>query len=203
MSRAAAAVIVEGHGEQQSAARTLLTRIWTEVIGAEYLHVLPPIRRPRQKITDAPELLKAIDLAELKLAEVTGYDRKFVIVLFDADEDAACVVGPRLQSLVAADRSHLDIAVTIAVTEYETWFVGAAESLGQYLELKAGVASPDPERARQGKGTILKLTHGRYGETVDQPRFTARMDLSLCRQRCPSFDKLCRELAKRADLSSR
>ena len=35
---------------------------------------------------------------------------------------------------------------------------------------------------------------GHYSETVDQPALTAKMDLDLCRERSPSFDKLCREL---------
>jgi predicted ATPase len=37
----------------------------------------------------------------------------------------------------------------------------------------------------------------KYSETIDQPAMTADMDLSLCRRRSPSFDKLCRELEKR------
>jgi hypothetical protein len=80
--------------------------------------------------------------------------------------------------------------------EFETWFVGAESSLSAYFDLEGTNVSTDPETTRQGKGTVLKLTHGRYGETVDQPRFSAMMDLNECRRRCPSFDKLCRELSK-------
>lgn len=197
MSRAAAAVIVEGHGEQQSAARTILSRIWTEVAGADYLHVLRPIRRPRQKLARTEDLLKAIDLAALKLEEV-DYARKFIVVLFDADEDAACTLGPHLQMVANRERPHLDIAVTLAVKEFETWFIASAESLTDYFDLTAAAIGENPESARQGKATVLKLTRGRYGETVDQPRFTAKMDLALCRARSRSFDKLCRELEKRS-----
>jgi hypothetical protein len=198
VTRAAAAVIVEGHGEQQSAARTILSRIWTEIAGADYLHVLPPIRRPRQKLARAEEFLKAIDLAALKLGEVENYEQKFIVVLFDADDDPACILGPQLQAIAHRERPHLDIAVTLAVTEFETWFVAAAESLSDYFDLAAADVSPSPESARQGKGTVLKFTRGRYGETVDQPRFSAKMDLTLCRARSSSFDKLCRELEKRS-----
>jgi hypothetical protein len=82
----------------------------------------------------------------------------------------------------------------VANLEYETWFVGAAESLSDFIDVPAHVPdSPETERCR--KGWVEQRTKsGRYSETIDQPRFTARMDLIACRRRCPSFDKLCREL---------
>ena len=36
----------------------------------------------------------------------------------------------------------------------------------------------------------------KYSESIDQAKLTAHMDLSLCRTRAPSFDKLCRELER-------
>jgi hypothetical protein len=83
--------------------------------------------------------------------------------------------------------------------EYETWFVAAAESLGQYLELSSDEAIPDdPEGARFGKGWIEHRFKGpKYSPTLDQPAMTARMDLEQCRRRSASFDKLCRDLAQR------
>jgi hypothetical protein len=196
MNRIAVAAIVEGHGEQQSAVRTLVSRIWTELLGGYYAHVLVPIRRPRHKVVKPEELLKAIDLAELKLRVLDGYDAKLILVLLDADADRPCELGPQLLKIAQTERSHLQVSVVIANVEFETWFVGAASSLTAYFDLEGTNVSTDPETARQGKGTVLKLTRGRYGETVDQPRFSATMDLNECRRRCPSFDKLCRELAK-------
>lgn len=58
MSRLNVAPIVEGHGEQQSAIRTLITRVWTEIAGGEYVHVLRPIRRPRAHLVNPTELLR-------------------------------------------------------------------------------------------------------------------------------------------------
>jgi len=196
MNRIAVAAIVEGHGEQQSAVRTLVSRIWTELLGGDYAHVLVPIRRPRHKVVKPEELLKAIDLADLKLAAVQGYDAKLILVLLDADDDRPCELGPQLLNVARRERSHLPISVVIANVEFETWFVGAASSLSAYFDIAGTNVSADPEAARQGKATVLKLTRGRYGETVDQPRFSAIMDLAECRRRCPSFDKLCRELGK-------
>jgi hypothetical protein len=62
------------------------------------------------------------------------------------------------------------------------------------------VIPEDPEGQRAGKAWVQKRYRGvKYSETVDQPAMTMRMDLSLCRSRSPSFDKLCRELEKRKD----
>jgi uncharacterized protein DUF4276 len=197
MKRLAIVPIVEGHGEQQSAIRTLLTRLWN-TLGGEHVDVLPPIRRPRGKLVVETELLKAIDLAELKLRQrQASNEYRAVLILIDADEDLPCVLGPQLQQIASRERSHIDVFVVIANVEYETWFVAAAESLAAYFDLHATVIARDPEAARQAKATVKKLTHGRYAETVDQPRLTAAMDLRTCRERSKSFDKLCRELEKR------
>jgi hypothetical protein len=197
MSEITVAPIVEGHGEQASAIRSLLTRLWTGLLKADFIEVLQPIRRPKSKLVQEAELLRAVDLAALKLGQCSPARRKLILVLLDADEDLPCVLGSALQTLLLNKRPHLDSAVVIANVEYETWFVAAAESLKHYFDLSAGYISDDPEAERQGKATVTKLMHGKYGETVDQPRLSAAMDLTLCRKRSPSFDKLCRELERR------
>src|SRR5437764_5214700 len=101
MRRIAVAAIVEGHGEQQSAVRTLVSRIWVELLGGEFAHVLRPIRRPRYKVVRPDELLKAIDLADLKLKTVIGYETKLILVLLDADHDLPCELGPRLSAVAS------------------------------------------------------------------------------------------------------
>lgn len=196
MSRIAIAPIVEGHGEQQSAIGTLLRRVWMEVVGGEYVHVLQPIRIPRQKFTRPNELGRAVQLASMKLRQALE-PKKLVFVLFDADEDLPCVLGPRITAQLMRDRPDLDIALVIANVEWETWFVAAAESLTAYLTFDAANLPEHPEIARSGKGAVLRWMHNRYAETIDQPRMTAVMDLNLARRRSPSFDKLCRELEKR------
>jgi len=196
MNRLTIAPIVEGHGEQQSAIRTLLTRIWTELLQGEYIEVLRPIRIPRSKLVRPAELLRAVDLAALKI-QAARAEEALILVLFDADTDAPCLLAPRLVAELNANRSHLDTAVVLANVEYETWFVAAAESLQDYFDLDRGKPADDPEQARQGKGLVKRWTGNRYAETVDQPRITAAMDLALARSRSPSFDKLCRELEKR------
>jgi len=196
MTEIAVAPIVEGHGEQQSAIRALATRIWHELLQGTSIEVLSPIRRPKSKLVKEDETLRAVDLAALKLAEVVA-DRKLVLLLLDADDDCPAILGGRLRTLLQQERPHIDSAVVIANVEYETWFVAAAQSLHQYFDLSAAFIADDPELARQGKATVRKLMGGTYGETIDQPRLSAKMDLSICRERSRSFSKLCRELSIR------
>ncbi len=204
MNRLRVAPIVEGHGEFH-AIRSLLTRLWHEQLGGEYLEVLQPIRRPRSQLATEEGLAKAIALAVLKLAAGRANpDPCLILVLLDRDPDPQppCILGPELLKKACAARPDFDITCVLANVEYETWFVAAAESLSEYLAIAPGDLVPEtPEQAREGKGWIQRHFKGiKYSETVDQPAMTARMDLVLCRRRSPSFDKLCRELEKRRGL---
>lgn len=198
MSRLRIAPIVEGHGED-NAIRILLQRVWAELLGGEYVEVIKPIRGKRTKLVQSSELARAIDLAVLKLRSSSSGDPAVVLILVDAESDLPCILGPHMLSIARGHRSDVDISCVIANVEYETWFVAAAESLGDYLDLAADHAVPDfPETSRQGKAWIQRRFKGvKYSETVDQPAMTSRMDLSLARTRSPSFDKLCRELEAR------
>lgn len=199
MSRLRVAPIVEGHGEV-AAVRELLRRVWTDLLGGEHIEVLKPIRVPRSKIVQSSELRRYVEIAALKLSESTvSGDPGLVLVLVDADTDAPCVLGPRLRQEARQDRGDLDVDCLVANVEYETWFVGAAESLRDYLRMDADAVAPEkPEEHRLGKAWVERCFTGtKYSEPVDQPRLTARMDMNACRARCPSFDKLCVKLARR------
>jgi hypothetical protein len=199
MSRIAVAPIVEGQGDE-AAVRLLVQRVWTELLGGEYADVVKPIRRSRGLLLrhDSGDLEKAIRFALLKLEEHGG---GLVLILIDAEDD--CIthrpLGPAILERAIKVRSDIDLSVVIANVMYETWFVAAADSLIDYLDLSDKASIPeDPEQARAGKGWIKqRIKSGKYSETADQAALTARMDLSLCRSRSPSFDKLCRELEKR------
>lgn len=194
MTRLAVYPIVEGQGEVESI-RILLTRIWTELLQQEYVSVLRPLRVPRSRIVRDLEIRRAVEVGRRKLQSEDA-DRCLVLVLFDADNDLPCKIAPDLRSTIAD--AGVDVSVVVANLEYETWFVGAAESLSDFVVVPTRM--PDaPEMERCRKGWIVQRTKsGQYSETIDQPRFTARMDLAMCRRRCPSFDKLCRELEARA-----
>ncbi len=200
MSRLCIAPIVEGDGEVE-AVRPLLERIWREIVGGEYIQILRPILGKRQKLVKRRELERRITLAVRKLrGSCSPQDPCMVLVLLDADDDLPCVLGPRLLELARQSRSDVDVACVVANVDYETWFVAAADSLRDFLDVPTEEERfREPESHRCGKGWIKKhFLYPKYSETVDQPRMTARMDLELCRQRSPSFDKLCRELEGRS-----
>lgn len=196
MSRLCVAPIVEGHGDD-AAVRILLDRIWREIVGGEYIEVLKPIRRKRQKLAQqSHELSRSIELAVLKLKNGPGLDPSAVLLLIDADDDCPAQIAPQLIQWAQTYQGHVDFMCVIANREFESWFVASAESLIEYLEFDAGELPADAEATN--KSWVASHFKGtRYSETVDQPAMTAAMNLELCRQRAPSFDKLCRELEKR------
>lgn len=202
MSRLRVVPIVEGHGEE-AALRILLQRVWTELLGGDYVEVLKPIRRSRSSLIrpsgiQEGELSRAIELALLKLHASPSPEPALVLLLLDAEDALPCELAPQLVEVVGRSRPDVDLACVLANVEYETWFVAAAESLGRYLDVDEGEVPDDPEASRFGKGWIEARFQGpKYSESVDQPAMTAAMDLRLCRRRSPSFDKLCRELERR------
>jgi Domain of unknown function (DUF4276) len=196
LSRLRILPIVEGHGED-AAIRILLQRIWTELLGGEYVEVLKPIRGKRFKLVQPQELGRMVDLAASKLKSGPGAP-SMILILVDADEDAPCLLGPHLLRLAREHRGDVDISCVLANVEYETWFAAAAPSLTDYLDLADTAIPANPEEARLGKAWIQKRFRGpKYSETVDQPSMPSSMDLALCRSKSPSFDKLCRELEAR------
>lgn len=194
--------IVEGHGEVR-AIRPLLQRIGFELGHGRVVQVLQAFRVHRSKVFRQPEeLLRIIDLAQEKLrfAAPRG-EPGFILVLLDSDpdEEPPCVLGPRLQEMISSERAHLDAATVFAHREWETWFVAAAASLKEYLELPSELPV-DPEAAGCKKAWVAKHIRGPgYSETADQAKLSAAMDLALCRDRSPSFDKLCRAVLRRLE----
>lgn len=205
------APIVEGHGEVH-AARILLDRVWREIVGGEYAEVLQPVRIPKSKLlrrkdgADIPapdeyELGRAVELAAAKLRQRERNPMPaLILVLFDANGDCPGKLAPEVISIAQRRAGACRVACVIAKPEYETWFVAAAESLGDFLALSEDDIPDAPEDGGFRKGWIKQRFAGaKYSETADQPRMTAKMDLQKCRERSPSFDKLCRVLESMLD----
>lgn len=201
MSRLRVAAIVEGDGEV-AAVPILLRRLWS-ALGGDYIDILrPPIRRKRSEFEKQDQLEKAVGLAvnKLKYAQPSD-DPGLVLILFDRDPSTAppCALGPQVLRSAVAQFAHADISCVVANVEYETWFAACPESLSKYLELQPDEAAPlDPETRRFGKKWVEQRFRGaKYSATQDQPAMTDAMDLTVARQRSPSFDKLWRELHAR------
>lgn len=209
------APIVEGHGEV-SAVPELLRRIGIEYLNGSYIDILKPIRQPRSKllrrkaqsdevVPDDDSIASAAKLASIKLAQkrASGESaRELILLLLDSNGDCAAKLAPTiLVSMNRAVGDSIAISVVLAVVEYETWFVAAADSILDLLNLADSGIPADPEVGHLGKGWIERAFRGHYSETVDQVRLTAKMDLARCRARAQSFDKLCRELERWAGQS--
>jgi len=78
----------------------------------------------------------------------------------------------------------------MAVREYEAWLVGGASE-----EALAEVGIDEPESLKDAKGAARRLW-GHYQPTVHQAERSRTLDIELARSRCPSLDKLVRELAR-------
>ena len=117
----------------------------------------------------------------------------------DADTDCA------VQLVKALETAHHDqlvatpTSIVFAVREYEAWFLAANLNEGHNRRLLTTTpVHADPDDVPNPKAEFGKnfLRPGRvYSETVDQPRFTACMDLQTA-LRSASFEKLVRDLRK-------
>lgn len=188
------ASIVEGDGEV-AALPILLRRLsqWRGTTG--YVDVLTPIRVYKDRFLNRPEEFSR----HLKLAAAKCGDAGWVLVLFDADDDCPAQKGAAVLAQARAIIPHRRVAVVLlANREYEAWFIAAAESLNGFRGFKylEGKAPADPEGPRNAKGWMRDRMPAGYGETTDQPAFTARFDLELAHQHSRSFRKLCSEWDK-------
>ncbi len=183
--------IVEGRAEVESVP-LLLRRLLFEELRRYDVTITHPVRIGRLKILRAGELERALRLARLR---TEGCDA--ILVVIDADDDAPCELGPRLLALAGQALAELPCKVVLAKREFESWFLGSIES----LRGKRGIADDaelgeDPEAPRDAKGRLLKLMAAgqTYVEVDDQPAFAAIFDMQMARRRCPSFDKLVRDV---------
>jgi hypothetical protein len=182
--------IVEGHAEVESA-RVLLRRLVGEQ-GRYDIDIAKPVRAGRYKVVRPGELERYIELARRRRG---GCDA--ILVLLDADDDCPGRLGPDLLAR-ATEASHgIPVSVVLAKSEFEAWFLGSLESLrGVRGMADIAVSPPMPEGIRGAKEHLgHQMTSGRtYVEIDDQPALAAQFDLQSARQRCPSFDKLVRDI---------
>lgn len=189
-------VIVEGHGDD-GAIRPLLERIWYEMLGGDYLEVMPWRGRQGQLLQEKG-LKRAVEALAIKLSSGKPESSALLIlILMDSEKTCPKELAPKLIEWAKQARSDFPIACALPHPMFETWFVASAASLSGYNDLPENLAVPDdPEGNNLGKGWIKNHLPRKYSETVDQPRFVTKMNLDACRERSPSFDKLCREMKK-------
>jgi hypothetical protein len=184
--------IVEGHAEVR-ALPVLMRRLLAEFDRHE-VRIARPVRVKRYKVVRPGELERALELARRR---PEGCDA--ILLLLDSDDDCPKEVAPCLITRARNASVGLPVAVVLAKSEFEAWFVGSLESLHGVRGIEETAISPqNPEDIRDAKGYLSRqMTHGRrYVEVDDQPAMAQSFDLTLTRQSCPSFDKFLRDFQK-------
>lgn len=187
--------IVEGDGEV-AALPILLRRINQWLTPEVYVDVGYPIRVRRDRfINREDEFRRHLSLAAGKCGE-----NGWVLMLFDADDDCPATMAGEILQRAKGIVPHRNVSVVLANREYEAWFIAAAESLQGHRGFHFDPADNiHPERPRDAKGWIRERKADRsYGETTDQPAFTALIDLQQAFDRSRSFRKLCTEWQKQS-----
>jgi hypothetical protein len=184
--------VIEGKGEV-GAAPLLIRRICNELFGLFALRTEQPVRVTRSRLVREGELERAI-----RLARIRSHAPGPVLVVLDADEDCPAILGPNLKARALAIAQPQSVSIVIPKSEFETWFLAAAQSLSGKRGLRQGLLPPpDPEAIRGAKEWLSRnMVPGRkYSPSVDQTALVASMDLTAARS-CRSFDRLCREIER-------
>ncbi|HEJ2131997.1 TPA: DUF4276 family protein [Pseudomonas aeruginosa] len=186
------APIVEGHGEV-SALPILIRRIQQWKFPEFYLDIPPPIRVRRDRFLNKEEDFERHILLASKKSGSDGW----ILILLDADDDCPISLGEEILRRAEKYIKNKRISVVIANREYEAWFIASAEALNghrgfRYIKNK----EIDAEKPRNAKGWMGEYMPAGYSETVDQPSFSALMDLELAHKGSRSFRKLCKEIIR-------
>lgn len=183
------ACVVEGHGDIE-AVPIVVRRIAEQILPDVIVQVSAPLRTPKSRLVKPGELERAVELAARRISGGGG-----VLVVLDTDDDCPAQVGPTLLARAASVRYGLPVAVVLAKSEFESWFVAAAESVAGCAGLGVDLRAPaDPENIRGAKEWLTQRMIGTksYSPSLDQPALARRFDLAMAR-RADSFDKFHRE----------
>lgn len=184
--------IVEGHGETE-ALPTLVRRIvdWSQ---CPELELLPPFRSKKPAIVDDDELAALVRFQRDKLGGAG-----VMLISCDADQDCPANLGPSRVEVAREVAPDCLVSAVLPKVEFEAWFLGSLESLRGVRGIKHDAVSPeDPEAVRDAKGALSQVMQGSraYSPTADQPALAAEFDITASRERCPSLDKLCRDIER-------
>lgn len=177
--------VVEGHGEVVSLPAVL--RRLRDAAGIFDLDVNRPIRCARTDLVREPSLRRAVRTA-LK-QELAGA----ILILIDADKDCARQLAPTMLAWAIDEAGELPCAAVLAVCEYESWLLGALESLRGKRGIRDDAEPPENPEARRGAKEQLErlmLQRKEYKPVLDQPAFSAIFDMRQAYRRCRSFRKL-------------
>ena len=177
--------IVEGDGEVE-AVPLLIRRIASVVAPIFPPTVLSPIRVRRHRILKEGELERYVSLASARVEEGGR-----ILILLDANGDCPASIGPAILERARAVGFDRPIEAVLAICEYETWLLAAAESIaGARGILQEISAPPEPESIRGVKEWLDSRMRNSCRPTADQAALTGGFDMEAARRRSASFDKM-------------
>ena len=199
-------VIVEGQTEDASVER-LIHRVWNGLLARhERLQILEILRRPRSGLVhpDGRLLASQVDIAATKLAVRSKRDPAacpLILILLDAEGDCPAQLGRAILQTATEARADMPIACVFAKAMFENWIVAGASTLGGLLGLPNPIpARRDVEGLNGASWLDRQMRSNRANEKYRKleygPDLVQAMNLAEARANSPSFDKLCRELAK-------
>lgn len=201
--------IVEGHTEGQpelACVERLLHRVWEQLLGqTERLQVVDPFRGHRDQLIQSNGLVltETIGRALVKLRSKSKKDpqpRPLVLILLDAEDDCPKTLAPQLLEVARkAVPAQVPVSCVLAKKMLENWIVAGASTLAGVNGLPNPLPARDKFEDRNGAAWLeaqLRSQHKtrKYKKTADALAFVRAMNLQECRDNCPSFDKLCRDL---------
>lgn len=134
----------------------------------------------------------------LKIDE--GGAKGSIIILADADDDCPVDMQAKFLDFVDGNPSKYPVSFVLANREYEAWMIACGESMREHEAVRDDACShAQPESVRGAKGYFEReiLREGiKYSESVDQAKFSAKIDINLVAERCRSFRKLVSEIGK-------
>lgn len=184
--------IVEGDGEVE-AFPVLLRRLNRWLSPEVFVNIGRPIRVHRDQFLRKEEIF----VKQLMLASKMCPSPGWIIILLDADDDCPVELAEKIFKKIKVVLPDRLVSVVLANREYEAWFIAGAISLNGKRGFVLPKKVPEAELLRGAKQWMSKqIPQGAYHEVVDQPAFSALIDLDLTRENSRSFRKLCSDWLK-------
>lgn len=150
------------------------------------------LRKHRNEIVKPDKLEQAVRLTIKRRKNVGA-----VLVLLDADDDCPAMLGRQLLARARKVRADIPVAVVFAKRKFEAWFLGSKEAFRGFMGMSVNDQAPDMPEDMGAKGRWQQnMRDAEYIPSIHMVDFVRRMDFDLCRQRCPSFRKLWRDVER-------
>lgn len=172
------ALVVEGYGDRDAV--PIVVRRYLHSVGEWEIAPGKPLNaKGRGNLTKNGQLEKFVRQA------VREPGAGGVLVVLDTESEPACELGPALLQRAAEAAGPLPARVCLAVRKFENWIAASDLHEPAWKPGEAGYEGGGADAAIRAWSPT-----GVYAKTAMQATFATRLDLSLVRERCPSFARL-------------